>query len=126
MSARISAQEFARLCPKADSPLRKPSKYKNKPTFDAEGRRFASRAEARRDADLTMQQRAGLISQLKRQVRFDLVVNGHKICVYVADWTYVENGRQVVEDKKGHATRLFKVKWALCQALHPGLVWRLT
>lgn len=126
MVARISAQEFARLCPKADGPLRKPSKYRNKPTFDASGRRFASGAEARRDADLTIQQRLGLIHSLKRQVPFDLVVNGHKICRYVADWTYVEDARQIVEDKKGHATRLFKVKWALCQALYPGIVWRLT
>lgn len=90
------------------------------------GRRFASKAEARRDAELDLQQRAGLISDLKRQVPFKLVVKGVLICTYVADWTYTEGDKEVVEDKKGVKTPAFVIKWALGKVLFPGRLWRLS
>lgn len=43
----------------------------------------------------------GKIRNLRFQPRFDLVVNGQKICAYTADAEYVDgNGQQIIEDTK--------------------------
>jgi hypothetical protein len=108
------------------------SKYRNKPTIGVDGKRKASRVEAKRDGELALLERGGKIVELKRQPRFPLVVNDTKICTYVGDWQYIElwpDGRmrrKVVEDKKGYATREFKIKWALARALYPNITWRLS
>jgi hypothetical protein len=107
------------------------SKYKNVPTV-VDGVRFASKAEAKRDAELQLLERAGQIRDLKRQPRFPLVVNGVKVCTYVGDWAYheilssIEAVQPVVEDRKGVLTPAFKIKWALAKALHPEIEWRLS
>lgn len=106
-------------------------KYGNKRTTNAEGVTFASKKEARRDSELQLLQRAKQISGLTRQPRFDLCVNGIKICRYVADWGYVEHtpdGKsvRVIEDAKGVQTPAFKIKFALAKALWPKLDWRIT
>jgi hypothetical protein len=105
----------------------KRSKYRNIPTT-VDGIRFASKAEAKRDAELLLLQRTGDILKLGRQPRYPLVVNGVKVCTYVADWVYWErsSGNLVVEDRKGVQTPAFKIKWALAKALHPEIEWRLT
>lgn len=112
--------------------LRKPRlKYGNKPTTNAESVRFASKAEAARDAELQCLAAAGKISGLERQPSFKLYVQGQKICTYRADWKYVEHtpdGKsvRVVEDKKGVQTAAFRIKFALAKALHPSIDWRLS
>ena len=62
-------------------------------------------------------QRAGLISDLKLQVTFPLVVKEKLICKYIADFTYTENGKQVVEDVKGFKDRIYKLKKKLFETL---------
>lgn len=116
----------------------KPSKYKAIRTTNAEGVTFASRAEARRDGELQLLERAGQIKFLTRQPRFPLVVCGVKVCTYVGDWEYREPPaevklfdnlaawRRIVEDKKGVKTAAFRIKWALVKALHPEIEWRLS
>ena len=110
------------------------SKYKAVPTV-VDGVRFASKAEAKRDAELQLLAKAGDIINLKRQPRFPLVVNGVKVCTYVGDWRYRERARwkhqadtfcDVVEDRKGVLTPAFKIKWALAKALYPEIEWRLS
>ncbi len=110
------------------------NKYGAKPQV-VDGIRFASKAEAKRDAELVQMEKAGKISGLKRQPRFPLVVNGQKVCTYVADWAYQEVEPlsrahcrlvPVVEDRKGVLTPAFKIKWALAKALHPEIEWRLS
>lgn len=103
----------------------KRSKYRNIPTV-VDGVRFASKAEAKRDGELQLLERAGEIKFLCRQPSFRLMVNGQKICTYVGDWSYCENGKRVVEDRKGVKTPAFKIKWRLCQALFPEIIWRLS
>jgi hypothetical protein len=109
----------------------RPSKYKNKPTV-VDGIRFASQAEARRDAELQLLARAGEIFALRRQPRYPLIVNGAKVCTYVADWEYVEKPtpggptKTICEDKKGVVTPAFRIKFKLAQALHPEIEWRVT
>lgn len=80
-------------------------KFRNQPvTID--GVRFDSKAEARRYGELKLLQRAGQIAALELQPSFDLVVNGVKVCRYVADFSFVEvNGARVVEDVKSPITR---------------------
>jgi hypothetical protein len=101
------------------------SKYKNVPTV-VDGVRFASKAEATRDGELRLLERAGKINGLKRQPRFPLKVGGVKVCTYVGDWEYMDGNYRVVEDRKGVLTAAFKIKWALAKALHPEIEWRLS
>lgn len=101
------------------------NKYGAKPQV-VDGVRFASKAEAKRDAELVLLEKAGVITGLTRQPRFPLHVYGVLICTYVGDWRYQENGYVVVEDRKGVLTPAFKIKWALAKALYPDIEWRLT
>lgn len=106
--------------------MKRLSKYGAVPTI-VDGVRFASKREAKRDAELVLLKRAGQISALRRQPRFPLKVAGKLICTYVGDWLYSEpNGVWVVEDSKGHQTRDFIIKWKLAKALYPNLEWRLS
>jgi hypothetical protein len=94
-----------------------PTKYRNQPIV-IDGIRFASRREGRRWSELRLLERAGQISDLKRQVTFPLDVNGKPVCRYVADATYRENGALVVEDAKGFRTPEYKIKARLFEAIH--------
>ncbi len=80
---------------------------------------FDSTKEARRHADLVLLERAGKIVNLMRQSRYTLVVGNHHICDYVADFTYYDGARMVVEDVKSAATRklpVYRIKKKLMAA----------
>lgn len=101
----------------------KRSKYNAKPVIDNDGIRHASKKQARRWRDLKTLQRAGEISNLKREITIPLVVNGIKICSYRVDHTYnLKSGQGVLEDvkglKAGVSYRLFKIKANLVKAIH--------
>jgi hypothetical protein len=90
-----------------------------------QGMRFDSRHEMRRYQELSVLESGGAIRNLRRQVPFDLAVNGVKVCRYVADAVYDERVGQlaqwqtVVEDAKSPATRtpVYRLKRALMRAL---------
>lgn len=92
----------------------KPNKYHaNKTTID--GITYDSAKEGQRYQQLLLLQRAGQISDLKRQVRFELQagfvgLNGKWVrpIYYVADAEYWEQGKHVIEDTKSPATRKIK------------------
>jgi hypothetical protein len=84
-------------------------KYKNKFTV-VDGIKFRSRREANRYSELQLLVRAGKISDLRMQVRYPLEVNGLLICYYASDFTYMEGGKLIVEDAKGHITPLYVIK----------------
>lgn len=95
-------------------------KYRNR-KIEVDGFVFDSQKEARRWSELSLLQRAGKISQLERQVRIPMTVNGHKVCALVADFRYVENGETVVEDTKSAITRklpAYRIKAKLLKACH--------
>ncbi len=95
-----------------------PPKYRNKPT-EVDGIKFPSKREARRWGVLKLMAYAGAISKLQRQVRYPLVVNGEKVGTYVADFVYEDRqGATVVEDAKGMATPVYRLKRKLMQAIH--------
>lgn len=91
-------------------------KYHNKKvTFDGEV--FDSQKEAMRFAELKMLERAGVITELRRQVSFELIppqkINGRsaeRACCYKADFVYTENGETIVEDVKGFRTKDYIIK----------------
>lgn len=84
------------------------AKYGNVKTERA-GVVYDSRKEAEVLSALEQLERAGLIRDLRRQVRFAIVVNDIHVCDYVADAVYQEDARRVVVDVKSEATRKLPV-----------------
>jgi len=101
---------------------------------------FDSQKEFARYKQLQLLERAGVISELARQVPFVILEafisedgTKHKPIVYYADFLYKEGGRVVVEDVKGIdkktgkviCTETFKLKWKLLQAKYPDKVFKV-
>jgi hypothetical protein len=82
---------------------------------------YASRREAKRAQELKLLQQAGEISDLKEQVPFELIPKqlGERACKYVADFVYRDhNGITVVEDSKGYANPVWRIKKKLMLQVH--------
>lgn len=88
--------------------------HAKKATVD--GITFDSHKEADRYLTLKAMEDEGLIENLRRQVRYELVpafdVDGkhYRPVSYVADFVYREDGREVVEDVKGVRTDTYRLK----------------
>lgn len=88
--------------------------HARKATVD--GITFDSRREADRYLVLKSMEEDGAIEDLRRQVRYELVpafdVDGkhYRPVYYVADFVYVEDGKEVVEDVKGMVTDVYRLK----------------
>ncbi len=93
------------------------NKYRNKKTV-VDGIKFDSQREASRYGALKIMQAAKVISDLRLQVPYVITVNGLKICEYVADFVYIDKGREVVEDVKGMKTPTYNLKKKLMKAVH--------
>ena len=97
------------------------SKYRNIRTV-VDGHTFDSKKEARRYGELRLLERAGKISDLQMQVKFEFDINGRLLkssnrkVTYAADFVYYEKGVRVVEDVKSSATR-FNPTYRLKKAL---------
>ena len=86
---------------------------------------YDSKKEAAQAADLDLRVRAKDIHGYERQVRFNMEVNGKKICAYVADFlVHHHNGEQEIVEVKGFETPEWKLKKKLIEALYPQ--YRLT
>lgn len=111
------------------------SKYHSR-KITRDGMTFDSLIEYRRFRELTLLEKAGEITDLKRQVEFELMPSQYeeiptgevykrgerqgqpkmkRVCVelsvkYIADFTYTQNGKQVVEDTKGFRTKDYILK----------------
>lgn len=96
------------------------TKYGNRKLTAPDGQKFDSVKEYHRWGCLRLLERAGAISNLKRQVKYELIPKqiGERACNYVADFTYMENGRLVVEDVKGVKTDAYKIKRKLMLWVH--------
>lgn len=98
-------------------------KYKSKKTI-VNGIEFQSRKEAKRYEVLRDMQKRGEIQDLKLQVPFLLIksfcLNGRKYrkTEYIADFVYMKNGKQVVEDTKGFKTDIYKLKKKLMASIY--------
>lgn len=98
-----------------------PGKYRAVRTACRAGQVHASKGEAARCDELHLLQVAGEIRDLRAhpQARYHLRLGEAEICVYVADFVYVESGSgfEVVEDAKGFRTPEFRIKKRLMQVL---------
>ena len=75
----------------------KRSKYGNK-KVTAGGITFDSRIEQVRYLELMLAERTGLIVNLEVHPKFDIFINGKKICAYVGDFMYLTPLRKMVPD----------------------------
>lgn len=117
------------------------SKYYNVKTRALDGTVFDSHKEARRWDELLLLQRAGKITDLQRQVKYELIPaqyetyerygkKGQRLkdgvrlverkVDYVADFVYTitETGENIVEDTKGIRTKDYILKRKLMLAVH--------
>lgn len=67
-----------------------------------------------------MLERAGVITDLQEQVRFQLIPkqDGERPVDYIADFVFKENGQIVVMDVKGFRTREYRLKRKLMLWVH--------
>ena len=112
------------------------TKYRSKKTACCYGHIHDSSKEAHRCGELHLLQRAGVISNLQFQVKYELIPGAYetvktgkyyvrgpkagepktktvcieKPCYYVADFVYTENGKTVIEDCKGMRTKEYIIK----------------
>ena len=77
---------------------------------------FSSKREAARYCALLLELKAGKITNLTLQPRYELQPKfdswgkHYRAISYVGDFEYVENGSAVVEDVKGFVTPIFSIK----------------
>jgi len=103
----------------------KQNKYRNKIT-ELDGIKFHSRKEAARYSELKLLEKGKAISDLRLQVKYELipklVINGktERAISYVADFVYIDNvySNEVVEDVKGMQTDIFKIKYRLMKQIY--------
>ena len=90
---------------------KKAAKYRSVKTV-ADGRRFDSKREAARYGQLRLMERAGEIVNLRCQVPFVLIPKSRhgRAIRYIADFVYLRDGRQVIEDVKGYRTGVYRLK----------------
>lgn len=98
------------------------TKYRNKPQ-ERDGEKYRSIKEMNRHAELLLLERAGKITNLYREVVFvlapEVVIGGRKRppLRYLADFTYVQDGRPIVEDCKGVRTEGYRIKRHLMKSV---------
>lgn len=128
-SERMTAAEFRTV--KAPSK----NKFGAKKTV-LDGITFDSAKEASRYRDLRTLERAGIISHLERQPKFELAIGDRPILIRSArypngrkasvrfDFAYWDGARRVIEDVKGgKATRTeaYALRKAIVEAMHPSI-----
>ena len=96
------------------------NKYGARKVKAPDGQVFDSQREYDRWCTLKLLERSGRITDLKRQVSYELIPKqgAMRACSYVADFTYLENGKPVVEDCKGYRTEAYKIKKKLMMWVH--------
>jgi len=89
----------------------KKSKYRAVKT-DIDGITFDSKREAKRYRELRLLEKAGVICNLRLQVPYILIDKSKygRAIKYVADFVYMRNGLEVVEDAKGVRTPVYRLK----------------
>lgn len=101
-----------------DTATPKVSKYGNiKKVVD--GIKFDSKKEAKRWGELKEYMQNGLISNLERQIKFELNEGGTFSYKYIADFVYMNLlNQKIVEDCKGFKTAVYKKKKKLMKKIY--------
>ena len=103
------------------------------------GEQFDSRREMRRFQELSLLERAGHLTNLKRQIKYVLIPSQYKVyerygkkgqrlkdkkellereVSYIADFVYEMDGKTIVEDAKGVQTKDYIIKRKLMLFVH--------
>lgn len=126
--ARLSEADFLKMPLKTQQALREHLPVERKPKQNkhrvgpkskrtVDGIVFHSEREATRYSILKLLVADGQVTELKRQVPFKLHGRrGDFIGNYIADFTYTENGKSVVEDAKGQRLPFYKWKKKMFEA----------
>lgn len=100
------------------------SKYRSQ-KITVGGITFDSKKESKRFSELYLLERAGQITNLQRQVPFELIpsqrIDGKVVeypCKYIADFVYEKDGQKVVEDTKGFKTKDYIIKRKLMLSVY--------
>ncbi|MGL5839688.1 MAG: DUF1064 domain-containing protein [Sphingorhabdus sp.] len=111
---------------------RKRHKYGAKKATCPQGHEHPSRAEARRCGELHFLQSAGKITDLVREPIFHFIINGSKMLDagrkpvrFRPDFSYLEHGKQVVEDVKGMTTKDWPLRRNLFNHCFPDIELRV-
>ena len=82
------------------------SKYNNSKTI-TDGIVFDSKKESNRFLELKMLEKSGIIENLERQKKFEIVpkTKDERAVFYVADFVYKQDGKLIAEDVKSDITR---------------------
>lgn len=98
------------------------SKYNNV-KVEFEGLKFDSKREFKRYTELKLLERGNSISDLRLQVPFELIpaqtggLRKELPMKYFADFVYIENGKQVIEDSKGVRSKDYVIKRKLMKLI---------
>lgn len=102
------------------------NKY-NAKKISLNGQTFDSQHEFERWCELSLLQRGKVISELQRQVKFELIPAQYedgklveRAVSYIADFTYFDKaqGKTIVEDAKGVKTKEYIIKRKLMLYIH--------
>lgn len=110
---RISESQYKQFINKAIE--FKQNKYKNK-KVEYDGIKFDSIKEKNRYIGLKQMEKLGIIKDLQRQVKYELQpsfkFNGKTIrsINYIADFVYIQDGIEIIEDVKGIRTKEYLLK----------------
>lgn len=121
--AQIASRESAYAKRREKSAQRQKQKYSNQ-RMEIDGVTFDSKAEARYWRVLQARLKAREITNLRRQVVYELapsvVIGGRKRppLRYIADFVWEENGRDVVADVKGAMPDAYRIKRHLMKSIH--------
>jgi hypothetical protein len=119
LTDKMSAAQFRDYLQKVENA--KQSKFKAIPTTTADGQKFKSMLEADFYNRQWCRQKAGEVTLIEREVRYELVVNGVFIAAYLLDFRITETGGRIrYIDCKSQPTKtpLYMIKKALMLALY--------
>ena len=127
--AMINGQAYKEMMGGPRQPVQKQSKYHAQKT-EVDGIKFDSKKESRDWKNLCTMEASGLISNLRRQVSFELqpkyvTKDGRKIrpISYVADFVYERDGVTYAQDSKGMKTDVYKIKRKMFEYKYPDIVF---
>lgn len=98
----------------------KKNKYRNRKVI-IDGFEFDSVKEGNRWIELKQMQEDGKITNLMRQQKLTLHVNGNIVCQYYPDFQYLINGKEIIEDVKSAITKknpVYRLKKKLVKAVY--------
>lgn len=100
------------------------SKYHSR-KITRDGITFDSVKEYKRFCELAQLEKAGQVTGLQRQIKYQLIPSQRiagkvveRACTYIADFVYQHNGETVVEDVKGYKTPEYVIKRKLMLWVH--------